>query len=90
MNLDELIDSAKENEVFLEINSFPDRLDLNDTNIRFAKDKGIMFSIGTDTHNVGHLGFMRYGVSTARRGWLEKKDVINTMPTSKLKKLLAH
>jgi DNA polymerase (family 10) len=90
VNIEEIIDSAKENEVFLEINSFPDRLDLNDTNIRFAKSKGIMYSIGTDSHNVGHLGFMRYGVSTARRGWLEKKDVINTMSTSKLKKLLAH
>jgi DNA polymerase (family 10) len=90
VNIEELIDSARENEVFLEINSFPDRLDLNDTNIRFAKARGIMFSIGTDSHNIGHLGFMRYGVSTARRGWLEKKDVINTMPTSKLKKLLAH
>jgi DNA polymerase (family 10) len=90
VNIEELIDSAKENEVFLEINSFPDRLDLNDTNIRFARARGVMFSIGTDTHNIGHLGFMRYGVSTARRGWLEKKDVINTMSTSKLKKLLAH
>jgi DNA polymerase (family 10) len=90
VNMEELIDSAKENEVFLEINSFPDRLDLNDTNIRFARARGNLFSIGTDTHNVDHLGFMRYGVSTARRGWLEKKDVINTMSTSKLKKLLTH
>ncbi|MEE9151632.1 MAG: DNA polymerase/3'-5' exonuclease PolX [Thermoplasmata archaeon] len=89
VNLDELIDSAKENDVFFEINSFPDRLDLNDANIKYAKDKGMKFVISTDAHRTEHLGYMRFGVSTARRGWLERKDVLNTMPTNKIKKLLS-
>ncbi len=88
VNLDEIIDSAKENDVFLEINAFPDRLDLNDTNIKYAKDNGVKFVISTDAHNISHLLYMQFGVSTARRGWLEKKDVINTMPKNKLEKLL--
>jgi DNA polymerase (family 10) len=88
VNLEMLIDSAIENNVFLEINSFPDRLDLNDTNIKYAKDKGARFAISTDAHNTLHLEYMRFGVSTARRGWLEKKDVINTLPFKKIKELL--
>jgi DNA polymerase (family 10) len=88
VNLDELIDSAKKNDVFFEINAFPDRLDLNDTNIKYAKEKGMKFVISTDSHKLNHLEYMRFGVSTARRGWLGKDDVINTMPTNKIKKLL--
>ncbi|UCE38621.1 MAG: DNA polymerase/3'-5' exonuclease PolX, partial [Thermoplasmata archaeon] len=58
VNLNELIDSAKANQVFFEINSFPDRLDLNDSNIKFAKEKGMKFAISTDAHNIAHLEFM--------------------------------
>lgn len=88
VNLDQLIDSAKDNNVFFEINAFPERLDLNDTNIKYAKERGMKFIISTDAHNLAHLEYMRFGVSTARRGWLEKKHVINTMPKNKLEKLL--
>ncbi|OGY24003.1 MAG: hypothetical protein A2172_04015 [Candidatus Woykebacteria bacterium RBG_13_40_15] len=73
---------------FIEINSFPNRLDLPDTLVREAKKFGIKFTIDTDSHQVGHLGLMEYGISVARRGWLEKVDVINTLPYPKLKDIL--
>ncbi len=88
VNLEKLIEAAKDNGVFLEINSFPDRLDLNDVNIKYAKEKGMTFTIATDAHRTEHLGFMRFGVATARRGWLEKRHVLNTMPVNKIEKLL--
>ena len=66
---------SQENNVALEINSFPERLDLNDTNIMKAQKYKVKFSIDTDAHNVAHLKFMRYGIGTARRGWLTKEKV---------------
>jgi DNA polymerase (family 10) len=89
VNLEVLLDSAKENDVIMEINSFPDRLDLNDSNVKYAKEKGMRFAISTDSHNILHLQYMQFGVACARRGWLEKKDVINTQPVNKIKKLLS-
>jgi DNA polymerase (family 10) len=88
VNMEELIDAALENKVVFEINSFPDRLDLNDTNAKYAKEKGMRFTISTDTHRKEHLQYMDFGVATARRGWLEKKDVINTLPREELEKIL--
>ena len=88
VNLEQLTDSAMENDVFFEINAFPDRLDLNDTNIKYSKERGMKFVISTDAHNLTHLENMRFGVGMARRGWLEKKDVINTLSADKLEKLL--
>ncbi|MFW6285595.1 MAG: DNA polymerase/3'-5' exonuclease PolX [Nanoarchaeota archaeon] len=70
---------AKNNKC-LEINSNPKRLDLNDINIKFAKECGAKFVINTDTHNISNLNFIKYGISQARRGWLTKNDVINTLP----------
>ena len=88
VNLEKVIDAAIENNVLLEINAFPDRIDLNDINIRIAKEKGAKFTIGTDAHAVDHLRFIRYGVAAARRGWLEKKDVLNTYPVKEIEKIL--
>ncbi len=67
---------AKE-DVALEINSFPERLDLTDSLVLQAKKFGIKFAVSTDAHNIGHLDNMVYGVSVARRGWCEKKDILN-------------
>ena len=78
VDVEKIIDAAKENNVFLEINAFPDRLDLNDVHAKMAKEKGVRMVIGTDAHSLDHLRFMRYGIAVARRGWLEKKDVLNT------------
>ena len=88
VDLEKVIDAAVENNVLLEINAFPDRIDLNDINIRIAKEKGAKFTIGTDAHAVDHLRFIRFGVAAARRGWLEKKDVLNTYPVKEIEKIL--
>jgi DNA polymerase (family 10) len=66
--------------VWLEINSSPERLDLNGALVRSAKAKGAKFVISTDAHHPKHLPGMRYGVTTARRGWLEPADILNTLP----------
>ena len=72
----------------LEINSFPDRLDLRDEHVMWAKRHGAKFAIDTDSHSTVHLGFMRFGVGTAQRGWLTKDDVINAWPLAKLRKFV--
>ena len=87
LDLEKIFDKAKETNTYLEINSFPDRLDLNDLNIKNAKEKGVKFVIGTDSHHISHLAFMQYGISTARRGWLEKNDILNTYSLNELEKI---
>ena len=86
IDLEEVFKVAAQTNTHLEINSFPQRLDLNDHNCRFAKEKGVKFSIGTDSHETAQLASMKFGVSVARRGWLGKEDVINTLPLEKLLK----
>ena len=70
--------------VVMECNSYPDRLDLKDVYLRMCKERGVRVVISTDSHSTTHLAFIRYGVTMARRGWLEKKDVINTLPVDQL------
>jgi len=81
----EVFKAAKDTNTALEINSFPQRLDLNDVNSRMAKEAGVKIVINTDSHVAEHLSMMKFGVAVARRGWLEKKDVLNTAPLNKLK-----
>jgi len=83
-----LMNAAKEHGVILELNSYPDRLDLNDSYCRLAKDMGVMVAISTDSHNRLHMDNIRFGIHTARRGWLEKKDVLNTRPLTEVLKIL--
>jgi len=78
INIEEVMEYAAKKGVALEINASYDRLDLNDVNIIKAKNYGVMFIIGTDTHRIDMLGDIELGLGTARRGWLEKKDVLNT------------
>ena len=85
MNFEEVFKAAKDTNTALEINSFPQRLDLNDVNSRMAKEAGVKIVINTDSHVAEHLSMMKFGVAVARRGWLEKKDVLNTATFSKLK-----
>ncbi|OGY26856.1 MAG: hypothetical protein A2Z11_01600 [Candidatus Woykebacteria bacterium RBG_16_43_9] len=73
---------------FLEIDGYPNRLDLPDNLVREAKKFGVKFTIDTDSHQTQHLNLMEYGVSVARRGWAKKEDIINTLPYSKLKDIL--
>lgn len=88
IDLPRIFKAASELGVLMELNAFPNRLDLSDLNCFKAKDYGIKISIGTDAHNKDHLRFMELGVATARRGWLEKKDVINTLGLKEIMKLL--
>jgi DNA polymerase (family 10) len=80
---------AKRLGVALELNAHPDRLDLNDVHCRMAKDEGVRVSIGSDAHGVDGFDVLRYGVGQARRGWLEKKDVLNARPLAELRRWLA-
>lgn len=80
--------AAKNNKI-LEINSFPNRLDLTDTLVYEARRFGVNFSIDTDSHQTKHLELMEFGISVARRGWLEPKNVVNTLPYKKIKDILS-
>ncbi|MGH9446612.1 MAG: DNA polymerase III, partial [Terriglobia bacterium] len=81
-------DAARRLGVILELNGNPERLDLCDHHVRLARDRGIKIVISTDAHAPEHFKLMRYGILTARRGWLEKKDVINTLPPDQLRAAL--
>ncbi len=83
LDMEKVLKKAKATGTFMEINAFPDRLDLTDINCRRAKELGVKMVISTDAHMLEHLGYMYFGVTVARRGWLEKKDVVNTLPLEK-------
>ena len=84
LDIDRILDAALETNTALEINSWIDRLDLNDRNARLAKERGVKLVLGTDAHTWGQMHFMRFGVGTARRAWLEPEDVLNTLPAKEL------
>jgi DNA polymerase (family 10) len=79
-DMDKVLDACARNGVAMECNSYPDRLDLKEVYLRTCKEKGVKVVISTDSHNTANLSFIRYGVTMARRGWLEKNDVVNTLP----------
>ncbi len=87
-DLDEVFAAAARTGTALEVNAYPDRLDLKDEHILWAKRYGVRFAVDTDSHATTHLELMRYGVATAQRGWLTKADVINAWPLSKLRRFL--
>ncbi|HDN95680.1 MAG TPA: DNA polymerase/3'-5' exonuclease PolX [Thermoplasmatales archaeon] len=87
LDIEKVFEAAKENDVIMEINAYPDRLDLNDIHTKMAIEMGIKISIGTDAHSKEHLKFYELGVAVARRGWAEKKDIINTYSIEELRKL---
>lgn len=88
VDMEEILNTAKETVTVLEINAYPLRLDLKDIYIKRAKEMGLSFSISTDTHVNYQFDFMNYGVGTARRGWLEKEEVLNTCSYNVLMKRL--
>jgi len=79
-DMGKILDACAKHGVAMECNSYPDRLDLKDVYLRMCKERGVKVVISTDAHGAGNLQFIRYGVTMARRGWLEKKNVINTLP----------
>jgi DNA polymerase (family 10) len=90
VDLDEIFAAAARTGTALEINSFPDRLDLDDELIHRASRAGVRFAISTDAHAVPHLDYLKFGVATAQRGWAEKAEVINTYPLDKLRRFLTN
>ncbi|HEV8621974.1 MAG TPA: DNA polymerase/3'-5' exonuclease PolX, partial [Actinomycetota bacterium] len=87
-DLEEVFRAAARTGTALEVNGFPDRLDLKDEHILWARRHGVKFAVDTDSHASLHLSHMRFGVATAQRGWLTKDDVINAWPLAKLRRFL--
>ncbi|MEM3049582.1 MAG: PHP domain-containing protein, partial [Thermoplasmata archaeon] len=87
LDFDRVLEAARESSVALEVNCFPDRLDLRDSHCRLARDAKVKVALGTDAHRSEQLGYMKLGVITARRGWMEKGDVLNALTS---KELMAH
>jgi DNA polymerase (family 10) len=87
-DLEKVLDACKKRGVAVECNAFPDRLDLRDVDLRAAKERGVKVVISTDAHSTTHLPYIKYGVHMARRGWIEKKGVLNTVPVEQLLRAL--
>ena len=85
-----VLTAAAKNKVAMELNSYPDRLDLNDVHLRQAKQQGVKIVINTDSHHTSHMEKIRYGILQARRAWLTKDDVLNTLPAQKFAKAMKH
>jgi DNA polymerase (family 10) len=88
VDLEAVVAAAAEQGVALEVNAMPDRLDLTDRGCRLAKAAGVPVVISSDAHEKGQLGNLRYGVWVARRGWLTRQDVLNTLPLPELRRRL--
>ncbi|AKM78107.1 MAG: PHP domain protein [Candidatus Wolfebacteria bacterium GW2011_GWE1_48_7] len=88
VDMDAIIDAAKRTKTILEINAFPDRLDLKEEYVRKCVQKGVLLSIDTDAHSINHLQFLVWGIGQARRGWAEQSNIVNAWPVEKMKKML--
>ena len=88
-DVDAVFAAAARTHTALEVNVYPDRLDLSDELVRRAREHGVVFAIDTDAHAVPHLDHIRYGVAVAQRGWVSADEVINTWPPDRLRKFLA-
>lgn len=88
LDLDEIIETAKSTGTVLEVDAYPERLDLKDDHVRRAVQAGVKVAVDSDAHSVNHIRFLEYGVAQARRGWVEKGSVINTLPVKALLKQL--
>ena len=89
-DVDAILKTAAQKKVAMELNAYPDRLDLCDRHLRLAKQHGVKIVINTDSHHTSHLDKIRYGILQARRGWLTKDDVLNTLPVQKFAKAMKH
>jgi len=89
-DLDAVLKSAAKHKVAMELNAYPDRLDLCDVHLRMAKQLGVRIVINTDSHHTSHLDKIRYGILQARRAWLTKKDILNTLPAEEFAKAMKH
>jgi len=89
-DIDAVMRAAAQHKVAMELNAYPDRLDLCDRHLRLAKQHGVKIVINTDSHHTSHLDKIRYGVLQARRAWFTKDDVLNTLPAQKFAKAMKH
>jgi len=89
-DFDAVLKEAAEHKVAMELNSYPDRLDLSDVHLRLAKQHGVKVVINTDSHHTSHMEKLRYGVMQARRALLTNDDVLNTLPAPKFAKAMKH
>jgi DNA polymerase (family 10) len=89
-DLDAVLKAAAQHKVAMELNSYPDRLDLNDVHLRLAKQHGVKIVINTDSHHTSHMEKIRYGIKQARRAWLTKEDVLNTLPVAEFARAMKH
>jgi DNA polymerase (family X) len=85
-----VLTAAAKHKVTMELNSYPDRLDLNDVNLRQAKQHGVKIVINTDSHHTSHMEKIQYGILQARRAWLTKEDVLNTLPADRFANAMKH
>ena len=88
LNMERLLEAAKERNCFLEVNAAPGRLDLNDAHCRLVRESGMRVAVSSDAHSVTQLPQIRFGLDQARRGWLERSHVLNTRSWSELARLL--
>ena len=88
IDMERVIATARTTGCHLEINSQPERLDLNDLHIKAAKQAGVKLAVSTDAHSANSFDYIRFGIDQARRGWLTADDVINTKPLAALRKML--
>jgi DNA polymerase (family 10) len=89
-DMDAVLTAAAKHKVAMELNSYPDRLDLNDIHLRQAKQRGVKIVINTDSHHTSHLDKIRYGILQARRAWLTRDDVLNTLPAQRFAIAMKH
>jgi DNA polymerase (family 10) len=89
-DIDAVLKAAAKHRVAMELNSYPERLDLSDVHLRMAKQHGVKIVINTDSHHTSHMEKLRYGITQARRAWLTKDDVLNTLPLQKFAKAMKH
>ncbi|HZR66683.1 MAG TPA: DNA polymerase/3'-5' exonuclease PolX [Terriglobales bacterium] len=89
-DMDAVLEAAARNKVAMELNAYPDRLDLCDRHLRMARQRGVKIVINTDSHHTSHLEKIRFGVLQARRAWLTPADVLNTLPTEQFARAMKH
>jgi DNA polymerase (family 10) len=89
-DIDAVLKEAAKRKVAMELNAYPDRLDLSDRHLRLAKQHGVKIVINTDSHHTSHMEKIRFGVLQARRAWLTKDDVLNTLPLQKFAEAMKH
>jgi len=89
-DMEAVLKLAGKNKVAMELNAFPDRLDLNDVHLRMARDRGVKIVINTDAHHTSHFEKIKYGILQARRAWLTSRDILNTLPEREFRKAMKH